>query len=387
DFAIILSLLLFIIMIAMWMVYSSEIQYLNADVAIYFKESFTTIFFTIALIVSALVWWVLLLQENRHLVEDELAEKNELLNGQKDFLHKLTENVPGAIYQFQLFPDGKSSFPYASSAILNLYEIESKDVQDGKMIFDRVHKDDLAMVVSTIKQSASSMQEWHIEHRIDVPIKGVRWVEAFSKPEKLKDGSILWYGYVYDITKRKSIEDELKKQRNKLYHLANHDQLTGLPNRVLFYDRLKQAIEQAKRNSSKIALLFIDLDHFKEINDSLGHNIGDEILKAVAKRLSEIVRAEDTVARLGGDEFTVILKGLNQGEDVSLVAAKIVESLAKSIQIEEKTLFVSSSIGISIYPDDATSLQDLLKYADVAMYKAKDAGRSNFQYYNNTELL
>ncbi|MDQ7061604.1 MAG: EAL domain-containing protein [Sulfurimonas sp.] len=167
-----------------------------------------------------------------------------------------------------------------------------------------------------------------------------------------------------------------------LHHQAHHDALTSLPNRVLFNDRLEQAIEKAKRNSSKIAVFFIDLDHFKEINDSLGHNIGDEVLKAVSTRLKEVIREEDTLARLGGDEFTVLLEGIKNIQDASLIAGKILETLSQVIHIDFHDLYVSSSIGISVYPDDGKSSQNLLKFADSAMYKAKDEGRNNFQFYS-----
>nr|WP_277812895.1 GGDEF domain-containing protein [Sulfurimonas gotlandica] len=187
-----------------------------------------------------------------------------------------------------------------------------------------------------------------------------------------------------DITKQRNTEDELREQKVILSHQAHHDALTGLPNRVLFNDRLEQAIEKAKRSNSKIALLFIDLDHFKEINDSLGHDVGDEILKTVTTRLNESKRDEDTLARLGGDEFTIILEDLHQVQDSSLIANKVLESLSKSMNVNDNVLYVSSSIGISIYPDDGVSTKDLLKFADSAMYKAKDEGRNNFQYYNST---
>ena len=202
--------------------------------------------------------------------------------------------------------------------------------------------------------------------------------------EKKKKKIIGLLGTYVDITKQRNIENELKKQKDILHHQAHHDALTGLPNRLLFSDKLEQTIQKAKRNNSKIALLFIDLDHFKEINDSLGHDIGDKILKEVTYRLSKTIRKEDTLARLGGDEFTVILEDLSQGQDASTVATKILESLAKSMNIDNNVLYVSSSIGISIYPDDGVSAQNLLKYADSAMYKAKDEGRNNFQYYNST---
>ena len=185
-----------------------------------------------------------------------------------------------------------------------------------------------------------------------------------------------------DITELLSSQDELKDQKNILEYQAHHDALTGLPNRILFNDRLEQAIVNAKRNKTKIALLFIDLDHFKEINDSLGHSFGDDILKIVSKRLLEATRDNDSIARLGGDEFTVILEELTQVQDASLIANKIIDALSQAIVVDEKTFYVSCSIGVSIYPDDGVTSENLLKYADSAMYKAKDEGRNNFQYYS-----
>jgi len=185
-----------------------------------------------------------------------------------------------------------------------------------------------------------------------------------------------------DITAHLEVQDNLRDQKSILDHQAHHDPLTGLPNRLLFNDRLEQSIEKAKRNETKVALLFVDLDHFKEINDSLGHDIGDEILIAVTKRLDELIRKEDTFARLGGDEFTVILEDLINGQDASRLAQKILEVLALPFTIKEHLLYISSSIGISLYPTDGYITHDLLKYADAAMYKAKDKGRNNFQYYS-----
>ena len=174
---------------------------------------------------------------------------------------------------------------------------------------------------------------------------------------------------------------KLLEQKNELHLQANYDSLTGLANRDLFNDRLEQAIEKSKRNSTKMALLFIDLDHFKEINDSPGHKVGDEVLKVVTERFNKTIRREDTLARLGGDEFTVIIENLHQGQDASLLANKILKVLKKPISINNNEFYVLSSIGISIYPDDGSSPANLLKYADAAMYRAKDDGRNNFQYY------
>ncbi|MCF6340732.1 MAG: EAL domain-containing protein [Sulfurimonas sp.] len=181
---------------------------------------------------------------------------------------------------------------------------------------------------------------------------------------------------------------ELRKQKNSFNYQAHHDALTGLPNRVLFNDRLNRAIVKSKRKNTNFALFFIDLDRFKHINDSLGHTIGDEVLKIISKRFKKIIRRNDTISRLGGDEFTVLAEDLREKTDASLLAKKLLDILSKPIIIKGHTLYISSSIGISLYPKDDTNADNLLKYADAAMYKAKDEGKNNFQYYSSdmTEL-
>ena len=201
----------------------------------------------------------------------------------------------------------------------------------------------------------------------------------------LKDdtGAIDGYvGYIQDISKQKETQKLLAEQTRKLRHQAHHDTLTNLPNRTLFQDRLSQNIINSKRNSEKFALLFIDLDQFKKINDTLGHHVGDEVLIETGSRLQSVLREEDTLSRLGGDEFTVIIKNIHSIQDASTVAQKIIDTLQDSIIVASHKLHVTSSIGISIYPDDATTENNLIKYADVAMYKAKDEGRNNYQFYS-----
>lgn len=189
---------------------------------------------------------------------------------------------------------------------------------------------------------------------------------------------------IFDIDISQTIEAErqLQKQSEQLHHQAHHDTLTDLPNRTLFKDRLSQAMIAAKRSQKAFALLFIDLDQFKKINDSLGHHIGDEVLIETSKRLKENLREEDTLARLGGDEFTIILKEIKNIQDVSAVSQKIIQAIKKPIELHGHTLYISLSIGISLYPQDSLSAHDLIKYADTAMYKAKDEGRDNFQFYS-----
>ncbi|MCY0853545.1 putative bifunctional diguanylate cyclase/phosphodiesterase [Cupriavidus sp. D39] len=174
----------------------------------------------------------------------------------------------------------------------------------------------------------------------------------------------------------------LKMSEQRLQHLAHHDPLTGLPNRVLFHDRLEQAINRSHRDGSLFALMFLDMDRFKLINDSLGHAVGDRLLQAVASRLKGCLREVDTVARLGGDEFAIILSDLQRGEDATVVAEKMVATLGMPYLLEPHEVFVTPSIGVTIYPEGHVDKARLLEGADVAMYQAKENGRNNFQYYS-----
>ncbi|HCI52127.1 MAG TPA: sensor domain-containing diguanylate cyclase [Gallionella sp.] len=178
-----------------------------------------------------------------------------------------------------------------------------------------------------------------------------------------------------DITER-------KKEEERINYLANYDMLTGLPNRYLLSDRIEQAFSSAQRNNFKVAVLFIDLDYFKNINDSLGHDIGDALLKLVAARLKTCLRRSDTIARLGGDEFLALLSELDSSEEVIFVAEKMIESLTEKFTLGEYQLSITPSIGICIYPDDGETSVELLRNADLAMYQAKDDGRNNFKFYS-----
>lgn len=178
----------------------------------------------------------------------------------------------------------------------------------------------------------------------------------------------------YTIERKRS-EAEIKK-------LAYFDFLTGLPNRVLFTDRLKQAIIMAQRDTRNVALLFLDLDNFKKVNDSIGHAYGDRLLKITADRIQNCLRSADTVARIGGDEFVVILPFLSGTEDVPKVAEKILHSLKNPVTFEEHEIYTSVSIGISMFPGDGSTVDDLLKNADIAMYQAKEGGRNNYQFFS-----
>jgi diguanylate cyclase (GGDEF)-like protein/PAS domain S-box-containing protein len=189
-----------------------------------------------------------------------------------------------------------------------------------------------------------------------------------------RDGKAVWI-ICRDVTARRRVQEQL-------YHMAHHDLLTGLPNRLFFADRLRQAQALAKRQKQQCAVLFLDLDRFKIINDTLGHAVGDQLLQEVARRLRSCIREVDTVARLGGDEFAVVLVNLHATADAEQVAAKILANLAKPVVVDTHELFITTSIGVSLFPMHGEDADLLIKRADVAMYQAKSLGRNNYQLYD-----
>ncbi len=252
-----------------------------------------------------------------------------------------------------------------------------------------VHEDDRPIVTSALQKLVGQHTPCDIDHRIVLP-NGTDFVihlQAEGVREEETD-EITVIGTAQDITERKQAE-------RAIHQLAYYDSLTGLANRVLFKDRLSNALSYAARHHQHLATLFIDLDRFKIINDTLGHTVGDLLLTHVAERLSDSVRQSDSVsrhadhepmhalARLGGDEFTILLTALPQPEDAGRVARRILESLAHPFSIDGHEIFISASIGISIFPSDGSTVEALLKNADTAMYHAKEQGRNNCQYYSS----
>jgi diguanylate cyclase (GGDEF)-like protein/PAS domain S-box-containing protein len=186
----------------------------------------------------------------------------------------------------------------------------------------------------------------------------------------------------HDITVRRKAEAQLLEKQQHLDHLAHHDQLTGLPNRLFLAAHLPGAIDDARRSSSMLAVLFLDLDRFKHINDSRGHETGDQLLKAVAQRIRATMRAEDVVVRMGGDEFIVVLKDVQNTDRVNDAAGRINEALSAPVIVDGRPLVTTVSIGVSLYPRDGADMGELLRHSDTAMYQAKDRGRNNFQLFS-----
>ncbi|HYC46064.1 MAG TPA: EAL domain-containing protein [Burkholderiales bacterium] len=236
-----------------------------------------------------------------------------------------------------------------------------------------VHPDDRERV--RLARKGLPQNEYNIEYRIVLADGGVRWVHDQAFPVRDANGKVYRIaGIGADVTHRKEAEE-------KLVYLAHYDGLTGLPNRVLFFDRLQQTLAQAGRRGVLAAVMFLDLDRFKVVNDTLGHGIGDELLRHVAHRLAGCVRVGDTVARFSGDEFVLIVNDLHSAEDARHIAQKVLQAFTDPFRLGGHEVFVSTSVGISMFPSDCEDEQALLKNADTAMYRAKESGRNNFQFY------
>ena len=244
----------------------------------------------------------------------------------------------------------------------------------------RVHEDDLPRTMAAIQACLDNAIPFYVaEYRIKS--RNGEWKWLLSRGivvERDEQGKALrMTGTISDISKKKHIEETIWQQ-------ANYDQLTGLPNRRLFRDRLSQEIKKAERTGLPLALFFIDLDQFKEANDLLGHDVGDLLLIKAAQRISECVRQSDTVARLGGDEFTAIVPELDDTAHVEVLAQTIIARLAEPFQIGQEMVYLSASLGITLYPDDAETGETLVTNADQAMYAAKNAGRNQFSYFTKS---
>jgi diguanylate cyclase (GGDEF)-like protein/PAS domain S-box-containing protein len=240
----------------------------------------------------------------------------------------------------------------------------------------RVHPDDRALARGNVEHSLRTGQPFASDYRIVLDSGEIRWLHSRGRVVSDESGQPLkMLGICQDITSQKATEEALTR-------LALHDGLTGLPNRALFVSRLELALHRLKRSDSVLAVLFIDLDRFKLINDGLGHAAGDQVLVTVASRLRQIVRPEDTVARFGGDEFALVCEGLTSRRMAASIAERILAALARPIVVDGREVAVSASVGLALASDPVTTPDSMLRDADTAMYQAKDAGRSRFEVFD-----
>jgi diguanylate cyclase (GGDEF)-like protein/PAS domain S-box-containing protein len=260
---------------------------------------------------------------------------------------------------------------------------------DVERFLQSVHPDDQARLRAAFDHAIAAGDPFAVDHRIiaaDGTLRHVRQQVEVNERDSLGRAARL-VGAVHDITRRKEAEEQIRR-------LAYYDPLTDLPNRRHFTEQLQDAIAAAERQQRQLAVMFIDLDHFKRVNDTLGHGAGDELLCIVSARLGQSLRPDDTVvradvdahvgsiARLGGDEFIVLLKNVRHADDAASVARRLVAALAEPVTVAGTELFVGSSIGIAVYPADGADMDNLLMNADTAMYHAKEAGRGGYQFYD-----
>lgn len=245
-----------------------------------------------------------------------------------------------------------------------------------------VHPDDLPESEARLRRAIDEGGEAALEFRILRTDGSLRNVSAICRVVVDKQTNVTrLIGVNTDVTERTKTELALRKSQAEMTHSAQHDFLTGLPNRMLLDDRVKQAITMASRHGKKMAILFLDLDCFKYINDSLGHAIGDKLLQSVARRLEGCVRASDTVSRRGGDEFVVLLPEVDRLNDPAVAGGRILQAMSSVHSIDEYDIRVTASIGISVYPHDGLDAQTLIENADSAMYRAKQNGPNTFQFF------
>ena len=310
------------------------------------------------------------LRKHEALEAKKAAEK--ALKESESRLKEMFENLSSGVAVYQASPDGQdfifTAFNRAAERIENMRreDLIGKNVVE---VFPSIMEFGLLEVFRRVWKSGVA-EHFPVSFYQGGHVAG--WRENYVY--KLLNGDIV---AIYDdVTKEKQAQEQI-------YHLAHHDILTGLPNRALFFDRLQQSITAAKRGKAYLALMFLDLDNFKPVNDTLGHDVGDLLLKEVAKRLLKCVRESDTIARMGGDEFVVLLPAIEAEQDAILVAEKILSALGQPFDLAGHGIQTSSSIGIAVYPEHGGNENLLIKNADIAMYCAKRSGRNNMKLYRH----
>ncbi len=316
-----------------------------------------------------------------------------------------------------LYDESEKCYLYTSPGCARIYGMSEQEyieeVETGEDDLSDVHELDLERLRNAYEHYYNTGEDCRVEFRIFRQDGEIRWIRELDVALEMKEGHVsLTRGVMQDITEQKNIElelraakedleilvaartgelaetvsrledeiDERRKVSAELEFLANHDPLTGLPSLRLCKDRLERALVEARRNRSIVAVMFLDLDGFKAINDTYGHEFGDSVLRASANRIRAELRETDTVARIGGDEFLVILSGVPDLLVVERIAASLVHQLSQPIRIEPHEVVVSASIGVALYPDDASDSDELIRVADKAMYLVKNSGKNSFGF-------
>jgi len=346
-------------------------------------------------------------------IEQELIYKDALAN-QAEAITDIGHFVYDEIREKYLF---------ASEGLLRIHGVLAEDLEQRNLVgvggMDLVHPEDRARVTKTYDRFLADGDEWQVDYRLLRADGEVRWIREMGKVHLVSHGiPEQTIGVLQDITDQKNAEQEIIEARDtleqqvvertrelantvkqleveieerekiaaELHFLANHDALTGLPSLRLCMDRLDQSLAEARRNRQTSAVMFLDLDGFKQINDDFGHEFGDRVLRETAERITTEIRETDTVARIGGDEFVIILSSLPETSIANRIAASLVEAIARPLDIDSVEITVSASIGISLYPENGVTAEELIRSADKAMYCIKRAGKNSFGFVESARI-
>jgi diguanylate cyclase (GGDEF)-like protein/PAS domain S-box-containing protein len=304
---------------------------------------------------------------------DRWQEAERVLRQGEDRYRRLLESVTDYVYTVTV-RDGRAVATEHGPNCLAVTGYEAGEYHARPMLWlDMVPPEDRAIVVDHAARLLAGEDTGPFEHRIIHKDGTVHYVRNTPVLHVDEAGRLVAYdGIINDITERKRAEELFTR-------LSLHDSLTGLPGRALYMDRLRQAIGQAERRDERVAVYFIDLDRFKDVNDRYGHEVGDAVLALAGQRLSGCVRRSDTVARLGGDEFVAVTPGVGETANAGVIAGKMVAAMAEPFEVRGETCRLGASVGVAFFPDDAKRGGELLRLADAAMYAAKKAGRNGWR--------
>ncbi len=324
-------------------------------------------------------------REHKIAETEHQLELSEQRRKDADALLLAKKDVENALAELSVYLEGIDQHAMVSVADKKgkILQANDKFLERSGYLWEEIKGKDHSMLKSGVHDNVFFSQLWHTisngnNWRGEICNKAkdgsLYWVDTSIVPQKNTRGEIFRFISIrIDITERKADEERMR-------YMGTHDALTGLPNRILFLERIKETISYGRRRNDQAAILFVDLDHFKIINDTLGHDVGDQLLVDVSKRLRNCVRVGDTVARQGGDEFIILLLNIKDS-DVSLVAQNLLNTLVSPYQIGDNELHISASVGISIFPNDGEDVETLLKNSDIAMYCAKEKGRNNYKFF------
>lgn len=298
----------------------------------------------------------------------------------------LIQNIPAIFYRCAC--DKSWTTHFMNNAIEDLTGYPASDfiANNVRTFTSIIHPDDSRRVSFSILNAISNEQRWEIEYRLITTSGEIKWVAETGVGIYSEEGKLAYLdGFIQDISERKKMEQALKASEQQIRDMAFTDSVTGLANRNLFTDRLDQLILSCERYHTEFALLFIDLDKFKSINDTHGHLVGDKLLAMAGERISTSFRESDVVARFGGDEFLVIVKNTSDIENIDNIAEKLLKKIAEPYYVNNLKLSITASIGITTCPLDGRSSSQLIQHADKAMYNAKMAGKNRFSIYHDEQ--